>query len=437
MKTLNLAFRISCISFMIILLQGCGGDSPNEEMAGAIIPEEQSFEATEQPNTSSVKLSEMGALESYDESTGTYVFENKSALKGIEEGEVVLFEGHSLRRIKSIREENGKIVVTSEFAALTEYYKDAKISYNTMVNWDAEGVAATRVSLGTPVATLRKPLSSSFSGMIQDGSNQSLGVKLEREIRGWKVEFEMEPEAGGKLKIKLVAKKEHRCSITAEGFISNFNSNADIEIANGQPERISYHNRGMEGEIEIKFAAVELGSEIAHLEIPARLERTILVYGVIPVTLRLKANLSIYPEIAVGSSSQVSMKLTYNSDMGFDYEAGRVQSQGDIRNENAEQTGDCNTATAGIAGMGVSVEFPRFEVGILHNVIVPYLVLKTHTSSYLSTGLLDNTPCHFAEIKYDANAGVDLKFLGDASIKYNYKIHEDKKRWIADGSHCD
>ncbi len=86
--------------------------------------------------------------------------------------------------------------------------------------------------------------------------------------------------------------------------------------------------------------------------------------------------------------------------------------------------------------MGVGVEFPRFEIGIFGNTIVPYLLLNTHTSSYLSTGLLDNRPCHTATCKYVVHAGLSLSFLGLGAINHDYKAFEEEKRWIAEGSHC-
>ena len=429
------------LGFLIVL--SCGKNSDKSGDTGFIEPEKQEFEATLQENTASVSKSVMNDLVSYDEKTGTYIFaSNSGEIEDLKLGMVVLFEAHSLRKIKSVTNDDGNTIIETEFAKLTDYFKDAKINYSALVDWNDTSTGAINMKVGQPIVTMATPmlgLKMKNSALETNNLNfqNEFGVKFKREIRGWKVEFELKPEAGGKLKIKLVAEKERRCSITAEGFISSFTSNANIVIENGNTQNFSYSNDGLEGEIEIKFAAVGLGSDIAQLEIPAKIERTILVYGIIPVTLRLKANLQIYPEVAVGSSSQVSMKLTYNSTMGFAYEAGRVRSDGDIRGENAEQTGDSNTATAGIAGMGVSVEFPRFEIGILGNVVVPYLLLKTHTSSYLSTGLLDNTPCHFAEMKYKGHAGVTLNFLNLVSINNDYKLFDKKKRWEADGSHCD
>ncbi len=435
--------KISAIIFILFFtIISCNEKTPDNGMSNYITPETQEFEATTFENTSSISVSTMNKLNSYDEKTGFYTFDNESeGIEDLKPGTVVLFEGHSLRKIKSVRNEDGKIIVVTEFAKLTDYYKDAKISYNALIDWNDNSTGALNMDIGQPIATM------GFSSLETIGKINKLttipslvqnnNVKLKKEIKGWKVELTIEPTSEGKLKIKIDAKKNHLCSITAEGFISSFNSNANINIANGETQLFNYSNQDLKGEMEIKFSAVGLGSQIAILEIPAKIERTIMVNGVIPVKLTIKANLKIYPEVAVGSSSQVSMKLTYNSTAGFSYEGGRVKSVGDIRGENTEQTGDCNTATAGIAGMGVGIEFPRFEIGILGNVIVPYMVLNTHSYSYLSTGLLDNTPCHFAELKYNMHAGVSLNFLGAGSINNDYKVFEDKKRWIADGSHCD
>lgn len=430
MKSSNLFLLVSTLFLMV----SCNGDK-NKSQGNSkphIIPKSETFKATTKENTTTITASEIDKLESYNSETGTYTFSGSAdEVEDLEVGKVVLFETHSLRKITAVKKEGGKIIVESEYARLTDYFKEASISYSAPVSWDKKGIAATKVTLGQPIAVMANP----SLLLLQDIENET-SISLEREIRGWKVGFELQPESGGKLNITLSAEKERICSIKAEGFISSFTSNATIEIGNGETQEFSYNNDGLEGEVELKFAAVGLGSEIAILEIPATIERTILVQGIIPVTLRLKANLKIYPEVAAGSSSQASMKLTYNSNLGFSYGNGSMSTTGGVSNDTAEQTGDSNTATAGIAGMGVGVEFPRFEIGILGNTVVPYLLLNTHASSYLSTGLLDNRPCHTATIKYEAHAGVSMDFLGVMSINNDYKIFEDERRWTAEGSHC-
>ncbi|MEZ4817817.1 MAG: hypothetical protein R2776_07590 [Flavobacteriaceae bacterium] len=419
---------------LLLFVFSCGSDKNKSKDFSKthIIPKTETFNATQKENTTRVSASEVSKLEQYNSETGTYIFsDDADEIEDLEVGKVVLFETHSLRKITAVKKEAGKIIVESEYARLTDYFSEASISYSANVAWDKNGIAATKVSLGQPIAIMATP--SLF--MAQEVENEA-SVSIEREIRGWKVGFELEPESGGKLNITLSAEKEHVCSIKAEGFISSFTSTSTIEIGNGETQEFSYQNDGLEGEVELKFAAVGLGSDIAILEIPATLERTILVQGIIPVTLRLKANLKIYPEVAAGTSSQASMKLTYNSNFGFSYGNGSMSTTGGVSNDTAEQTGDSNTATAGIAGMGVGVEFPRFEVGILGNTVVPYLLLNTHASSYLSTGLLDNRPCHTATLKYEAHAGVSMDFLGVMSVNNDYKIFEEQKRWTAEGSHC-
>ncbi len=431
------------ILIVFFIFFSCNDKSSNDTSKSFITPEEQVYEVTTQENTNSVSKSVMNDLDSYDSNTGTYIFDSKaSELKGLKPGTVALFEAHSLRKIKSVRIEGGKTIIETSFAKLTDYYKNAKISYNTAIEWNNTATSAVNFKMGQPVVTLARPMLGFISNnksvsRISSIQNES-SVKIEQEIRGWKIEFELKPSSNGKLKIKLVAKKERICSIVAEGFISSFTSQANIEIVNGETQHFSYTNEGMEGEIEIKFSAVGLGSEISILEIPATIEKTILVYGIIPVTLRLKANLKIIPEIAVGNSSQVSMKLNYNSNTGFTYNTGGLTPQGSVTNDTAIQTGDSNTATTAIAGVGVGIEFPRFEIGILGNVVVPYLVLNTHASSYLSTGLAGGSPpCHLARLKYEASAGVTMSFFGVGTINNDYKLFKEEKRWVSEGSHCD
>lgn len=427
MRFPKLSFKLLLLSSIFLFLS-CGDSSSEGTSEEVIIPEEETINATKQENTTAIPKKTMADLESYDSESGSYVFDKGAkSVEDLKPGTVVLFEGHSLRKIKSVNKEDGKIKVETEFAKLTDYYKEAEISYSAPINWSEASTASTRVSYGQPIATLRP------NALINDPN-----VELKTKLNGWDINLKLTPKAGEKLEIELGAKKGNLCSIKAEGFISSFTSNANISISNGETTHFSYNNQGMRGEMEVKFAAVGLGSEIAILEIPATIEKTILVQGIIPVTFRLKANLKIYPEVAVGNSSQVSMKVNYNSNTGFSYSAGSLTTTGGVSDDNAEQTGDSNTAAPAIAGMGVGVEFPRFEIGILGNFVVPYMVLETHTSSYLSTGLAGGAPpCHMAKIRYKMHTGVTMNFLNVATIHNDYKIFEKEKKWEAPGSYCD
>ncbi|MEP2937629.1 MAG: hypothetical protein ABJM06_09875 [Gilvibacter sp.] len=436
MKTPSHLKKLRPLSLLIFLLiiSSCGSESEDGGFSkGYIIPETESFSATVRQNTQAISKGILTSLESYDTASGTYVFsKNANEIENLKPGTVVLFETHSLRKIKSVTSEGGKIIIQSEFARLTDYYKDAKISYSTPINWDNSTTATTKMTVGLPVATMVKSASVNMSG-----AQQGVSAEYKRELNGWKVNFKLTPEAGDKLKINLSAKKGNVCSIVTEGYISSFTSNMNIEINNSQTNAFSYSNDGIEGELEVKFSAVGLGSEIAILQIPAKIERTILVNGVIPVTLRLKANLKILPEVAVGSSSQVSMKLTYNTNTGFNFDGSKLNPIGTLTGDNPEQTGDNNTATMAIAGMGVGVEFPRFEIGIFNTLVVPYIVLDTNYSTYLSTGLAGGAPpCHLARLKTKANVGVTMSLFDVVSINNDYKLFEKEKKWTSEGSQC-
>lgn len=428
----------------LLLVTSCGNDSNKNFSEVYIIPDTESFSSTTNENTASVSKSVMSELESYDANTGRYVFsKNADVIEDLKLGTTVLFQAHSLRKIKSVTSDGGQLIVETEFARLTDYFKDAEINYSTAINWSESTAANTKMTVGQPIATIIKPLALQTGGVTEQEGIASVGdegihVQMEKEINGWKVGFILSPEAGNKLKIKLSAEKGNVCSIVAEGYISSFTSNMNIVINNSETNAFSYSNDGIEGELEVKFSAVGLGSEIAIIQIPAKIERTILVNGIIPVTLRLKANLKILPEVAVGSSSQVSMKLKYNSNTGFDFDGSKLNPIGSVSQDNPEQTGDCNTATTAIAGMGVNIEFPRFEVGVFGNLVVPYLLLSTNYSSYLSTGLMGGAPpCHLARLKYKAHAGVSMNFLGVAAINNDYKLFEKEKKWTSEGSQCE
>src|SRR5690606_21507351 len=132
--------------FILSLLLSCNSDNKNQPDTTIVIPEKESFHAITKENTEAVSLKTMKDLDAYDQNTGQYVFSgNQKNIKNITPGTVVLFEGHSLARVTGVTSQDGKTIVTTEFAALTDYYQEADISYTAQINWDEASMASTKI----------------------------------------------------------------------------------------------------------------------------------------------------------------------------------------------------------------------------------------------------------------------------------------------------
>ncbi len=431
MKTRNTVLtEISSLLLIVVILLSCGGNEKENVGKNGNIPEPDKFtydvEYTE--NTEIVEENLMEMLISSDKTSGVYRFnEDADDLLDIEPGKVVIFYGHSLRRIKSVQKEGNEIIVNTKYATLNEAIKNGTIAWETEIDWSSDQPEVKNASLLMGDAIFASETSS------------ELKIHFEGKINGWDIKLDLEPK-NNKLSIDITGSKTIKgqkvCSIRGKGFISKFTTQAEINFANSELENFEFRNNGLKGELEIIFAAVGLGSEIATLEIPVKIRMPTVIYG-IPISFNLGCNLKVYPEVKEGASSQASYKITYDSDMGFNFIEGDAQVKSKINSESMAVTGE--TVSAGVIAMGVGVglEFPRFEIGILGEVVVPYFLYNTSISTFFEPGLLSNVPpCQEGRMKFKCVSGIDLKFFG-VSYAFSKTHFEKERKWQTEGSRCE
>jgi hypothetical protein len=382
-----------------------------------------------QANTAEVPLETMtDKFESFEKNTGQMIFKNSaSELKSLKTGSVVLFTGHSLKKISSVTESGGKIIVKTTAAKFVDYYKSAKIAYKTNFQWNASTLASSRIQVnGDPNARVRHI----------EGTNE---WSYKGKIGNWEMELKLAPESSGqnrKLGITLNGKRGNLGGVEFKGFISNFEIENNISVDNSRVTNYSETHTGTNGEIEAKYAFLSLANEDQAFELPIDFFRTMIVHGVIPVTYRLRCVFKVFPQIAANSSSQANLKLTYSGSNGFNFQNNRLTPQATMANFNPSIIGDTGSASTGIVGVGVGLEFPRFEIGIFDTVVVPYMLLNTSIVNYFESGLpFMPGPCNRTRLTFKGVAGLEMSFLG-ANFKQEMTLFEKMQEYKTDGSRC-
>ena len=233
----------------------------------------------------------------------------------------------------------------------------------------------------------------------------------------------------------MTAKKGNVAGIEVKGFISDFSAESDIDVSNSTVNSYNHEHNNLNGELEVKYAILTL-SQISEMSIPLEISRTILVNGVIPVTFSLKCNLKVYPEVAANSTCQAHLKLTYNGTQGFNYNNRSLATAGTLAGFDVTRIGDTGSASAGIVGVGVGLEFPRFSIGIFHNLVVPYILNNTSVVSYFESGLpFVPGPCNQTTMKLKGVVGVDMSFFG-LSYSGSRDLYERSTEFKTPGSKC-
>jgi len=417
---------------LIILLISCRGDKKgNGEYDSNKIPapEKSNYEVEYTDNTVVIEEDVMESFISSDKKTGVYKFKSDADdLLDLRPGEIVFFYGNSVRRVNNVVEEGDEIIVNTEYVTLNEAIKNGTIEWENKIDWSSGQAEVQNASLligGDEIFAAQ--------------TKSEFKINYKGKIKGWDLSVDLVPK-DNKLTIDITATKEIAgqkvCTISGKGFISQFTNECHFRFTDSNLDNFEMVNHGINGELELKFAAVGLGSQVAQLEIPAKIKIPTRVYG-IPVSFNLGCNLKIFPEVGQGASSQASYKITYNSDMGFKFANNSAEATSKLNSQNMEVTGETVSAGAITTGVGVGLEFPRIEVAVLGEIIVPYFLYNTSIVTFYEPGIASNVPpCQEGKMTIKCVSGVDLQFLG-ASYAFSKDHFEKVRKWQTEGSQCE
>lgn len=333
---------------------------------------------------------------------GKLVFDGNVDVSSLPVGKPLLFPNKAVRRIREVRRENGKTVLYTDPANLNEVIKDADLKWNQDFSFS---------KMGKSDLERIRPM---FGGtaLAQTGSDGT-SLSFSGEIEGWDIEVELSPNsAQNRLDVTIEATKDGqaRSRISAEGYISNFVSQGSLAYANSELQQFGYQERGLNGRLHVVFAAVDLGDDTPLFNIPAEIA---IPYNVGPIFMeaKLKANVRVVPEVHGLASSQADVTVTYSADRGFSFEGGRVTPVGSLEDQNIAITGETVSAGTIAVGMGVGIEFPRIELAIMGETVVPYMSLDNYTYTLYTP----DPPCQEGGMRQRAVIGLTAGFLG-----YNY-----------------
>jgi hypothetical protein len=378
------------------------------------------FTYTPQPNTREISLQEMQQLKSVD-SGGVFHFDSNAVfLDSITAGTTVFFKGHSIKKISTIAKTNGEYTISTSEALFTDFFKDADIAWNGRINWG-----------NTKLTARAKPRffsfgNASYAQEMPEMDNQSINVST--EIKGWNIGVSVQPNSN-KLNVEIKAEKAGKCNITGTGFLSRLNQSGTIKAKDGKVEEVELTNDGVQGEMTVTVNARGLGSQVDLVTLPIKIEKMIIVEG-IPVFLRLKALLKIYPELKANHNSTAGFKVAYDSKQGFSYKNNNFSTApSHLLNSALGQSQKGRTSGKDACGIGVGLELPRFEIGIFDKVIVPYFTNNISVTTYYEQECQDCKKCHHVGVQMSGSVGVNLDFFGLASFNASKQIYTKEKKF--------
>ena len=460
---------------LAIIVSACGGSSP-DATKGPSSADPPSGLTVE---TDGIKLAdnvtELDAATAHEHlqtvrSGGTLVFDGSTPSVGdLAPGAVLALDEVGARKVTSVSREGDQIVVATEDANIVDVVTDGHIGWTYNVAWD--DLPDTVYELAMAEQGFRPMFAAAgLPGTgVPAGSSAVKGEALRfvGKVKGFEIELKFVPKPD-KLEFELSATRSN-VKVQAGGFISQFVQETVMEFDGGTGTLFDTSVTGLKGEAEITWHAFEVDdpsfdSDIVALVLPLGLPIPFMA-GPIPMTLNIKMNLRVVPELTSGqASSGGSWKVTYDGDHGFTTNGGDPTPKATLRNM-AANLGSEPTVTAGlgVTGFGLGMEFPRLELQLGHPILPelysgddedtksilekasemlrPYvfLTLNNYVNGLWTPGTTltsDIPPCQRSSIKLSAIAGYKLSVLGMVELSDNKLLWEKQIDAFKDNKPC-
>jgi len=389
---------LHCLAF-VFLAAACGSAAApgaGRPLPGADpVPDKTTFQVDWAPNAHVVSNASALLTSKEPEQNGqvTYHFKSDPALTALAPGDVAVLAGIAYRKVVSVTESNGEVVLVGEHTKLTEAIAKGHLGWDSAVDFtDPQKVRSMSVGIGDGVGVQTDPGSLSWSGHAGE----------------FDVSITFTPN-GGRLNLNVTASKsiagQRRISLVGDGYIERYRSQGDWSW-DGSDLQFHAGTTQFHGDLHVKFAAFNAGASQDLLDIPLSLSYPVAV-GPVPLIVSLKAKINVTAELDVTqSSSEAEIRMQFDTNQGVDIGTAATP-VGQLANPVLEVIG--GGSAAGIAaGLTGCVEFPRTEVGFMGEAVSVGLTQNNCASSVFTF----EPACNEASASIVGKALYQASFLG-------------------------
>lgn len=345
-------------------------------------------------NTVVIEQNELSNLLDSDDDY-VYTFQKDfSKAKNLKEGDILLIYGKSLRKVLSVEETSNNISVETEYATLDEAIKDGKMSWDVLCDFQPDA---------TPIIQFQGKdyYPKTLSGDILEWNFEigDYSYEISMKLLGDKadVKFSVEKEIGSSVKGKFIA----------DGSFERFRSKSELEFNDSKLINFDQENNGLRGECKLSLVVTASGSDNFAGELPIVLFKYPVMVGPIPVFINIKAQIVIKAVVPLDGSAQVTAKFKYDSKTGFKYNGYDFSANANVGPYTIDKE-ITQTGASGAIGVNFGIGFPRLEVGIFDEVIVPWI----QTAFLIGGDFTFTPPCQQAKASFIGGYGVDFSLLG-------------------------
>jgi hypothetical protein len=302
-------------------------------------------------------------LKSVGSDGDVFVFDNTDQrIQNLKEGQILLLDDVAVRKVLAVAKKDNLIIVGTDYASLTDFIQQGHLKWDAPIRFGSLFAQANESS-GPRTAT---------TGMwwIPDGTVYAAtgGLSFSGDVEGWKTNMSVTPSSN-RLDMAFKVSRDYKgmnMMASAKGFLKDFLSSADIQVAQGDLSNFSYSASNMNGEMNVEYAATRdgdaAGMDKPNIKLPPLAKIPMPIDG-IPFMLTINANLILKPGFgARKEAASGSFQITYNGDEGFQVKGGNSQPSSSI--DGSGSFGHIDTSSLAPHGILVGVAAPKITLSL-------------------------------------------------------------------------
>jgi hypothetical protein len=338
MRSLRLQIGLLTL-FLGFLLAGCSGKSAPAGVNG--IPAAKPFhDLRDLPGTiadvtltsNTVRIDEATThhiLKSIGSDGDVFVFDNSDKrIQDLHEGQIFLLDNVAVRKVVAVAKKDNLVIVGTDYASLTDFIQQGHLKWNAPIHFGSL-YAQAKDSRDFPSPTWGMWL---MPGGTVYASSQALSYS--GKVDGWDTSMSVTP-GSNRLDMTFKVSRNYQgmgVMLSTKGYLKDFLSSADIEVAQNDLSNFSYSASDVNGEIDVDYAATRdgdaAGIDKPNIKLPPLAKIPMPLDG-IPFMLTINANLILKPGFgAKKEAASGTFKITYDGAEGFSVKGGTSQPSG-------------------------------------------------------------------------------------------------------------
>ncbi len=365
-------FCLTCLA-VLVLLAGCSKKNASRESSSLLVARPFK-DLRDLPGTianvtltsNTVRIDE-STTHRISKSIGSdgdvFVFDNSDQrIQTLHEGQVLLLDNVTVRKVLAVAKKDNLIIVGTDYASLTDFIQQGQLKWNAPIRFGS--LSAERDAPTVPSS----PAPSMWS--MPDGTVYAAesGLSYSGKVDDWDTSMSVTPTSN-RLDLSFKVSRSYQgmnVMTSAKGYIKDFLSSADIQVAQGDLSNFSYNASDLNGAVDIQYAATRdgeaAGIDKPNIKLPPLAKIPMPIDG-IPFMLTINANLILKPGFgAKKEAASGSFHITYNGDEGFQVKGGNPQSSSTI--DGTGNIGQIQTASLAPHAILIGVAAPKITLSL-------------------------------------------------------------------------